>query len=144
MHTDPNPALFLEISAVLTGFSQTELKATGMAEAYYNTILENTDGEDIEYFFLNVKAILTAPKRTEQSIEEAVAAQLIPDSCYGGLGKNITALWYTGNWMGNVVSAASYIQGLMWDAGHTHPPGAKQPGFGSWANIPLTVKQPKK
>lgn len=144
MHTDPQTKLFLEISAVLTGFSETELRATGMADTYYATILENTDGEDIQYFFQNVKAILTAPKRTEESTEEAVAAQLIPDSCYGGLAKNITALWYTGNWTGNVVSAASYIQGLMWDAGHTHPPGAKQPGYGSWANIPLTVKQPKK
>ncbi len=139
INASSNVKLFLEISAFLTGFSETELKATGMLETYYNTILANTDGNDIDYFFQNVSDILSAPERTDATIEQAIAMQLIPDSCYSGLAKNIIALWYTGNWVGTVVSAASYIQGLMWEAGHTHPPGAKQPGYGSWANPPLSI-----
>jgi hypothetical protein len=46
-------------------------------------------------------------------------------------------MWYNGNWGQNVVSGQAYIQGLIWDAAEAHPPGAKQPGYGSWAIPPL-------
>jgi hypothetical protein len=57
-------------------------------------------------------------------------------------------LWYSGslfnmaltNQPSNIINAEAYKQGLMWTAGHTHPPGAKQPGYGSWAKPPITVK----
>lgn len=132
--------LFLELSAILTGFSETELKATGMLENYYNTILKNTGKEAIEYFFIDLGDLLNV-SRTADRIEAIVGSQFMPASSYEGLAGNIIILWYTGNWNGNVVSAESYIQGLMWDASHTHPPGAKQPGFGSWANLPLSIQK---
>lgn len=132
--------LFLKTSALLTGFSTTELKGTGMLEAYYNTILKNSEKEDVDYFFLDFETLLNDPSQTPESIDASIEANFMPDACYGGLTKSIITLWYTGNWAGNVVSSASYIQGLMWDAAHTHPPGAKQPGYGSWANLPISVK----
>lgn len=140
MATYSNPDLFLEISCLLTGFSEAELTATGMLDCYYNTVLVNCNETDVTYFFQNVKDILTAPKRTEESTEQAIAAQLIPEWNYSGLAQSIIMLWYTGNWNNSVVVADSYIQGLMWNAGHTHPPGAKQPGYGSWAIPPFSVK----
>jgi hypothetical protein len=133
--------LFLEVSAHLTGFSKTELKATGMQESYFNTILKNVDKENIDYFFLDLDKLFKDSKNNEQVIENTLASQFMANSAYGGLAKSIILLWYTGNWGGEVISSASYIQGLMWDAGHTHPPGAKQPGYGSWADLPLSVKQ---
>ena len=139
-NTGSTSKLLLEVSALLTGFSETELRATGMLESYYNTILANTDCDDVDYFFLKVNAILTDPVRTDESVESAIATQLMPKSCYGNLARNIIILWYTGNWGNDVVSAASYIQGLMWEATHTHPPGAKQPGYGSWAKLPLSIQ----
>lgn len=139
MEQNSNSQLFLEVSALLTGFSETELKATGMAENYYNTILQNTDKESIDYFFLDLNTLLRNSGQSKQKIESVLATQFMPGSSYSGLAKNIIILWYTGSWGDNVVSSASYIQGLMWDAGHTHPPGAKQPGYGSWANLPLSV-----
>lgn len=143
MGQNSNSQLFLEVSALLTGFNETELKATGMAETYYNTILQNTDKESVAYFFLDLKTLLKDSKHTKAEIEATLATEFMPISSYSGLAKNIIILWYTGNWGNNVVSAASYIQGLMWDAAHTHPPGAKQPGYGSWANLPLTVNNSK-
>lgn len=142
--------LFLEISSLLTGFTETELIATGMLDSYLNTILQNSDKEDVKYFFENVSEILNQVKKTEKSVEHAIRTQLMPDSCYGGLAKSIIILWYTGS-LGNtvlssktygqsIVSSDSYIQGLMWDAGYTHPPGAKQPGYGSWAELPVSVQ----
>lgn len=132
-----NAQLFHKISALLTGFSEAEIMATGMLESYYNTVLANSDGDDVEYFFLNVEQILY---EEEDSRESAIANQLMPNSSYSGLARNITILWYTGNWNNNPVSSAAYIQGLMWDSGYTHPPGAKQPGYGSWANVPISVR----
>ena len=143
MKNNSNSKLFLEVSALLTGFSQTELKATGMAESYYNTILQYTDKESIDYFFLDLNTLLHSSGHTPKKIEAALARDFMPDSSYSGLAKSIIMLWYTGNWGDTVVSSASYIQGLMWDAAHSHPPGAKQPGYGSWANLPLTVTQSK-
>lgn len=140
--------LFLDISVQLTGFTESELKGTGMLDTYYNTLLQNTVEEDINFFFQRVKSILKAPKQTQAGIEEAISTQLIPNSEYGALAKNIIMLWYTGSLFdmaltsqpNHVVNAESYTQGLMWAAGHTHPPAAKQPGYGSWANPPITVK----
>jgi hypothetical protein len=139
---EPNSKLFLEVSALLTGFSKTELKATGMLESYYNTILKNEDKQDIDYFFLDVHVLLSEKSHTEEEIEAILSSNFMADSAYNGLAKNIIILWYTGNWGSEIISSASYIQGLMWNAGHAHPPGAKQPGYGSWADVPLTVKQP--
>ncbi len=140
--------LFLDISVQLTGFTESELTGTGMLVTYYHTILQNSDEENIKYFFENVRSILKAPKQTQTGIEEAISTQLIPNSVYGALAKNIIMLWYTGNLFNmalaaqpnQVLNAESYTQGLMWAAGHTHPPGAKQPGYGSWAHLPITVK----
>ncbi len=140
--------LFLEISVLLTGFTESELIGTGMLDTYYNSLLQNSKQEDISYFFQNVKAILQAPKRTEETTDEAIRLQLIPSSQYSALAKNIIMLWYSGslfnmaltNQPSNIVNAEAYKQGLMWTAGHTHPPGAKQPGYGSWAKPPITVK----
>ncbi|TRX32758.1 hypothetical protein FNW52_16520 [Flavobacterium sp. ZT3R18] len=140
MESNSNSKLFLKVSALLTGFGKTELKATGMLENYYNTILKNVGKETIDYFFLDLNKLFTDPVHTAQSIENTLSTQFMPNSSYDGLAKKIIILWYTGNWENEVVSSASYIQGLMWNAGHTHPPGAKQPGFGSWADRPLTVK----
>jgi hypothetical protein len=136
-HNSATPLSFLAISAVLTGFSETELLSTGMLDDYFTTILSNNGSDEVSYFFANAAAILHEPGSTEESIVQAIGTQLIPDSCYGALTKNIVILWYTGNWVSGVVSARSYLEGLMWTAGHTHPPGGKQPGYGSWSHLPL-------
>lgn len=136
MDQNSKPELFIRISALLTGFNETELKATGMSESYYNTILQYTDKESIEYFFKDLETIF---RLKNIDIEAEITKHFMPESSYNGLAKKIIILWYTGNWGENVVSSASYIQGLMWNAAHTHPPGAKQPGYGSWANLPLSI-----
>lgn len=74
-------------------------------------------------------------------------------SALGPVARNVILLWYTGNWnelpqgwrdaygvsvadVSAVVSAEAYQEGLMWVAGGTHPQGAKEPGFGTWAEPP--------
>jgi hypothetical protein len=133
---------FLSISARLTGFAEIELQGTGMVETYYQTVVENTQPDTLQYFFADAADILNS-KGSDDDITNAIAKRLIPDSSYNGLAKMIISTWYTGNWGNDVISSQSYIQGLVWDVAEAHPPGAKQPGFGSWANKPIQINNPK-
>ncbi|OCX50491.1 hypothetical protein BEL04_22185 [Mucilaginibacter sp. PPCGB 2223] len=141
--------LFLEISALLTGFNKAELQGTGMVATYYNTVANipqdpnYSDQElaaneaNVGFFFEEVNSILKENKKDESKLQQAIAGRLMPLSAYNGLAQSIITLWYTGSWGANVVNAQAYIQGLMWDTAEAHPPGAKQPGFGSWSFPPL-------
>lgn len=142
--------LFLEISALLTGFNKTELQGTGMVAAYYSCVanvpqIPNYSDQDkanntanVGFFFAEVRDILDSSKGDADKINAAIASRLMPTSAYNSLAQSIVLLWYTGSWGNNVVAAQSYIQGLMWNVAEAHPPGAKQPGFGSWSIAPLT------
>jgi len=141
MITSASPESFLKISAFLTGFTETELTGTGMLATYYNFILSTSPPQAVNDFFTDMEAFLKAKPADP---EKVMKANFMPLNRYNGLTQYIINMWYTGNWglgyNGIVISAASYIQGLMWETGHTHPAGAKQPGFASWAEKPLSVK----
>jgi hypothetical protein len=140
MSSPSNLKLFLRISCELTGFSEAELEETGMLDTYYDTVQASNSASELMYFFQKVNEILSAPGSTGKTIEQAITIHLMPVANYNNLARNIILLWYTGNWGDNVVNADSYVQGLMWNVGHTHPPGAKQPGYGSWAIRPFSVR----
>jgi hypothetical protein len=131
--------LFLEISALLTGFSKTELTGTGMLQSYYNTVLANNYSNDVQNFFAIVRLIFESPPETWN---DKISASLIQENTSSAnppnLAKNIIILWYAGTWNNNFISSAAYIEGLMWNTAHAHAPGAKQPGFGSWAKLPVS------
>jgi len=126
--------LFLKISVALTGFNEAELEGTGMVDTYYQTILENNTTDVITYFFRAVETIFEDSNGDE---EKAIETVLMPATAFNGLAQNIINMWYLGNWGQNVVSGKAYTQGLVWDAAETHPPGAKQPGYGTWSMPPL-------
>ena len=82
--------------------------------------------------------------------------QILDDPDLGPIARNVATLWYLGMWnqlpaawrnkhgawandVTFVVSPQSYTEGLVWKAIHTHPPAAKQPGYGSWALPPVTT-----
>jgi hypothetical protein len=133
---------FLQLSVLLTGFNAIELESTGMVEVYFKTVLQRTEPSVVESFFENTRKILALGPT--HGLDQAIRSELLPDSAYNGLAKRIILLWYEGLWITKasreVISTESYVQGLMWPAAKTHPSGAKQPGYGSWANLPLTVE----
>ena len=129
---------FVDISVYLCGFDSAELQGTGMAQKYFEVILLNSDPDDVRPFFDAVGRVLSyAPSLAR--IEAEIAANLMSVDAYRALARNIIVLWYTGNWNGIPVSAEAYKQGLMWIAAETHPSGAKQPGYGSWASLPVSI-----
>lgn len=140
---------FLDISVLLTGFRKNELLATGMPETYYYTIMKEPDQDNVRLFFNEAQQIMNEHRNHEDRLHSAIAQQLIPTEKYLELAKRIILLWYTGIWTKVVlvegqpvkssfmISGKSYAEGLIWAAAETHPAGAKQPGYGSWALPPL-------
>ena len=147
--------LFVEISALLTGFSEPELWGTGMMETYHDWLTTHCDADDLKYFFDLVSGILKDHKGKPDQINDAIRSIIMPASTCNALAQKLITLWYMGIWgttpatpdwsaggwvfAANAapISAESYIQGVVWNAGQTHPPGAKQPGFGSWGIPPV-------
>jgi len=136
---------FMRSSVELTGFTAAELAATGMARAYYEEL----------------GAVLGMPTRTRFLAGKLSPGDRMKDDFHGPLARNLIRLWYLGQWKqldcgwigllsaserekfdefqrntDRVISAGGYREGLAWTAIGTHPSGAKQPGFGSWAAAP--------
>lgn len=140
------------VSVALTGFDSVELTGTGVVGLYLAT-LEKWVGPVILAQLLGFG--------TEPPPDDAtVRVRILSDAKLGPVARTLIGLWYYGTWTPlpsewylayqaeipdppNVTEAApyipspeAYIQGLVWIAAHTHPMGAKQPGFGTWAYPP--------
>jgi hypothetical protein len=147
---------FLELSAILTGYSRVELQGTGMAPAYYQTMTGILGGRLVGELLLAWETVRTDAGNDRQTLETLVEQRIVGDASLGPVAKNLIVLWYLGQWqqmpgdwrqvhgassadLTHVVSPAAYREGLVWDAIHAHPMSAKQPGFGSWALPPRGV-----
>ncbi|MFF7353925.1 MULTISPECIES: hypothetical protein [Streptomyces] len=86
-------------------------------------------------------------------LDRALRHRIFSDDRLGPVARNVIKLWYAGMWYAlppewtdrygahaagetSTVTAASYQEGLLWRAIGANPPGAKAPGYGSWAQPP--------
>jgi len=139
---------FLRLSVILTGFDESELQGTGMLEAYYDELLLIIGSREAGSLF---GALL----RVDDGDEDSFRSVILEDARYGPVARNVLTMWYLGTWAqlprawresygataydtDHVVSAAAYREGLVWPAAGTHPMGAKQQGYGSWAKPSTT------
>jgi hypothetical protein len=153
---------FLNCSALVTGFGRLDLLGTGMAETYYRT-LTGTIGESIcDELWAAIGKLQRKFGGDPERLEEAITKELVIGNPKQGpvkLGpviKAIVQMWYLGQWaqmppawraaygtnpndFNRIVSAEAYTEGLIWRAAGTHPQGARQPGYGSWAQPPVQI-----
>lgn len=146
---------FLAISTVLTGYDEATLMGTGMLQDYANALDSGIGYPNAKQFLDAATVVLRNPQNTGETLEKAVKEQLMTHYKYGDICKNIIQMWYTGTWFAmnaqwqalfgdlsvaqqpdKTVSPKAYQEGLIWDTINAHPPGAKQPGFGSWEYDP--------
>lgn len=142
---------FLRLSVILTGFDEYELLGTGMLDTYFDELLRIIGSREAGSLF---GALL----RVDDGDEESFRTGILEDARYGPVARNVLVMWYLGVWSqlprgwrntygataydtDHVVSAAAYREGLVWPAAGTHPMGAKQQGFGSWAQPSTTGDQ---
>ncbi|MFQ3197253.1 MAG: hypothetical protein ACI8R9_000631 [Paraglaciecola sp.] len=139
---------FLAISAWLTGFEAIELQGTGMTSVYFSTLQKNITGANLEVFFAEARSVLLTAEKDPVAAKARTLSHLMQNSSFNNLAKQIILMWYIGQWFpepagdarnSTQINAQSYVESLMWPAADTHPPGAKQPGFGSWAERPIKV-----
>ncbi len=141
-------AIFSDLSAHLSGFSETELSGTGMLEVYYDKINLIIGEREMGQF---LAAYHDLPN-TEDDIEYSI----LHNERYGPVARNIIRLWYLGEWkqlpqewrnvygatsfdVDHIVSPQSYQESLIWIAAGAHPMGAKQQGFGAWSVNPESL-----
>lgn len=141
---------FVQLSAALTGFSAFRLLGTGQAESYLAAI-RSVVGDDLVDELLERYRRISA--HTGDELSRLLRAQVFSDERLGPVARNVVKLWFVGTWyqlpsswrdafgtaegdVTFVVSPASYTEGLLWPAIGANPPGAKAPGYGTWAEPP--------
>ena len=135
---------FMALSAVLTGYDEASLHGTGCAEDYWRQLCRVLPAD-----------MASAIPSLEQNprIDPDDVRPLLSSDAWGPVMRNIIRLWYLGIWhplpeswrgrygsspfdVERVISARAYKEALVWNAIGAHPMGAKQQGFGAWANLP--------
>lgn len=149
---------FLAFSSRVTAFSVFDLLGTGQAEAYLAAVTDAV-GEDVVADLLAADA--TVAERAggdEDRTTELLRAEVFSDDRLGPVARGVVKVWYLGTWYAlpstwheayggrgadatAVVSATAYTEGLVWPAIGANPPGAKGPGYGTWA-LPPQVALP--
>lgn len=147
---------FLSLSATLTAFSEFDLRGTGQAEDYLATVVAAVGADNTDALLSAYASIQSGTGAQGASSDGLLRARILSDDRLGPIARNIMKLWYIGTWYAMpqewtqafgvgavagtfVVSASSYIEGLVWPAIGANPPGAKGPGYGTWADPPTIV-----
>ncbi|MFF9276995.1 hypothetical protein [Streptomyces griseosporeus] len=161
--TAPSLEDFLLLSVDLTAFEETDLLGTGMAQGYLEKV-RAACGDGIVAALLDAHRAARADAAAENGnqartplegevFDRALRHRVFSDDRLGPVARNIIKLWYAGMWYAlppewidrygahaavgtSTVTAASYQEGLLWRAIGANPPGAKAPGYGSWARPP--------
>lgn len=146
---------FLRLSVELTGYDAAELEGTGMVD-FYLGVLISIVGDAMTGRLLSRWAEVAADSHDDPPKRERLLQhEILADATLGPLARNITVLWYTGQWnqlpadwrdahgasagdQTYLVSPDAYVQGLVWPTIGTHPQGARQAGYGSWSLPPAT------
>jgi hypothetical protein len=140
-------ARFLDLSAFLTGFGRLELLGSGVADGLLRAL-------DAVVPVTIVDSLLEAYERLPAGGDrEAAFTAIFEDPQLGPVAQNLIRMWYCGTWstlpdvwratngaspldFDRVLSIEAYQAALQWVVVGAHPPGARQQGFGSWAEPP--------
>jgi hypothetical protein len=138
---------FEAFSADVTAFTVFQLRGTGQAEAYLATVVDVV-GETL------VDELLARHERlADGDREDLLRREIFSDEQLGPIARNVVKLWFVGIWyelpaawreafgarerdFTFMVSPTAYTEGLLWPTIGANPPGAKAPGYGSWAAPP--------
>lgn len=150
---------FVALSVVLTGFDDAELWGTGMVDPYLNWLRSVVGDQRTGDLLSASQATIDAAGGKPAVLERLFLMNILQDDALGPLARNLIVLWYLGQWnqlpadwrdqhgasaldQTCIISPDAYVQGLAWKAIHTHPTGAKMPGYGSWALPPVGAEGP--
>jgi hypothetical protein len=133
---------FLDFSSTVTAFTVYDLQGTGQADSYLSCVL-GVVGEKL------LTELLDASEAAA-----SLARDVLSDEKLGPVARSVIKLWYVGIWyelppewtesfgpLENdgtfTASPNAYPEGLLWRAIGANPPGARAPGYASWALPPV-------
>lgn len=151
--TDEIRHRFVALSVILTGFDDAELWGTGMVDPYLGWLLGTVGDQFTGDLLSESQDAIDAAKGDHAMLEALVRENILADATLGPIARNLIVLWYLGQWnqlpadwrdahgasaldQTCIISPDAYAQGLAWKAIHTHPTGAKMPGYASWSLTP--------
>ncbi|WP_294534903.1 hypothetical protein [uncultured Rhodoblastus sp.] len=154
MTSSPRLENFVAFSAQITAFNKVEIWGTGLADVYLDTI-DGLVGAAVTDALLDAFAPI-ATLRSDAARTDRLRLEVFGSERLGPVARAIVKLWYIGVWYplpstwqeqfgptarndAFVPTPAAFVEGLLWPAIGSHPPGAKAPGYGSWRlppNIP--------
>ena len=157
MNQGTKRAIFLGISAELTGYSETDLEGTGNVDAYHALVAQQIGAAIGDMFYAAADGVLQAKDAAARA--DAMRIDVLASPTVWPLCQWIVMLWYLGSWTspptswyagagskapdgvtpGNPVTLAAqaYTEQLAYRAAGAHPPGANPTGYGSWALDPV-------
>jgi hypothetical protein len=144
---------FLAFSADVTAFSRFELQGTGQAQEYLDTVMHIVGATIVDRLLDLHASTVAAAAGDGAARDDLLRRDVLGDPQLGPVARNIVKMWFLGIWyqlprewteafgarpndVTFVVSGAAYTEGLLWPAIGANPPGAKGPGYGSWASLP--------
>lgn len=153
MKTQKDYEVFLQLSAVVTGYQRIDLLGTGVSWDYYTSFCSIVGNSISDELWKKAASLFKRYKSSEKKLDKAIRIELLSDNKFGPLVRNLIKLWYLGQWdelpsqyretygttskdVSHILSGDSYKEGLVWEAIGAHPMAAKQPGFGTWSNPP--------
>jgi hypothetical protein len=139
---------FLDFSAEVTAFSTLDLYGTGQAEPYLAAVVQVVGEPTLTELLDAYERVPHTDTRGKLLYQDVLSSEKL-----GPVARNVIKLWYVGVWyklpqewtetfgareadVTFVISPAAYAEGLLWRTIGANPPGAKAPGYGSWAAPP--------
>ncbi|GLY29225.1 hypothetical protein [Kineosporia sp. NBRC 101731] len=144
--------VFLAFSSEVTGFTEFDLLGTGQAPTYHSTVERVVGSQNLDDLLRTYQESVTELD-DEQKRARQLGESVLDDPRLGVIARNIIKLWYSGTWFDLspewtaqfgvpgtegtfTASGQAYAVGLLWFAVGSNPPGARAPGYGSWAQPP--------
>lgn len=144
---------FLALSAHATGYSPYELLGTGEAQAYLDAADSVVGTAIVDRLLDSFDRARGAAAGNGVPLPVLMRRDVLSDAALGPVARNIAKMWYSGIWFALphawvdafgagerngtfTVNGNAYIEGLVWPTIGANPPGAKAPGYGSWAGPP--------
>lgn len=151
---------FLAFSGEATGYSRFELLGTGEAQAYLDAADTAVGTGIVDSLLDGYDRALTTAEREDVPLPAVLRRDLLSEARLGPVARNIAKMWYSGIWFAlprawvdaygagerNVtmtVNGNAYVEALVWPTIGANPPGAKAPGYGSWALPPRIPAAPR-
>jgi hypothetical protein len=150
-------AVFLAMSAELTGYSEVDLEGTGNVDSFLALFEAQTGPTALVRFWAAAAAVLT--HSSPPAREAAMRIDVLPSPTVWPMCVCLISLWYQGYWPALpaswyagvstptpagwsatqkvVPSAQAYTEQLAFRAAGAHPPGANPTGYGSWSIDPV-------